>query len=96
MRGHSAICSVGLGTPFIGLATHDKIAGFLDELGLGEFGFDLDENPRLDGLDQAILEILATPEPVRQRLVDLRRDLRARTREFHREIAALLGVPWST
>jgi polysaccharide pyruvyl transferase WcaK-like protein len=41
MRGHSAICSVGLGTPFIGLNSHEKLGGFLDGMGLGDFSLDI-------------------------------------------------------
>jgi polysaccharide pyruvyl transferase WcaK-like protein len=33
MRGHSVICGTGLGIPTIAISTHDKIAGFMDEIG---------------------------------------------------------------
>jgi polysaccharide pyruvyl transferase WcaK-like protein len=35
MRGHAAICATGLGRPFIGVASHPKIRGFLERCGLG-------------------------------------------------------------
>lgn len=37
MRGHAAICSVGLSTPFISLNTHPKVSGFLDSMGLSDY-----------------------------------------------------------
>ncbi|MEC9248614.1 MAG: polysaccharide pyruvyl transferase family protein [Pseudomonadota bacterium] len=37
MRGHAAICSVGLDTPFIGLDTHEKVGGFLRKMGLSKW-----------------------------------------------------------
>jgi len=38
MRGHAAICSVGLNTPFISINTHEKVKGFMDEMQLAEYG----------------------------------------------------------
>jgi hypothetical protein len=35
MRGHAAICAVGLHRPFVALATHQKISGFMETCGLG-------------------------------------------------------------
>ncbi|HUO88353.1 MAG TPA: polysaccharide pyruvyl transferase family protein [Rhizomicrobium sp.] len=37
MRGHAAICAVGLGRPFVALASHPKITGFMESCGLGEW-----------------------------------------------------------
>jgi polysaccharide pyruvyl transferase WcaK-like protein len=33
MRGHSVICGTGLGVPTVAISTHDKISGFMDEVG---------------------------------------------------------------
>src|SRR5262249_15125479 len=37
MRGHAAICGVGLRRPFIALASHPKIGGFMESCGLSDW-----------------------------------------------------------
>lgn len=37
MRGHSAICSVGLRIPFIAISTHAKVSGFMEKCGLSQW-----------------------------------------------------------
>jgi polysaccharide pyruvyl transferase WcaK-like protein len=37
MRGHSVICAVGHRVPCLAIATHDKVGGFMDKCGLGEW-----------------------------------------------------------
>ena len=44
MRGHASICSVGLGTPFIGLSSHEKLSGFLNNFGLENYSLDITNN----------------------------------------------------
>lgn len=59
MRGHSAICSVGLDTPFIGLNSHEKLGGFLNQMDLGQFSIDIvadDFEGRLLELTNSLLE----------------------------------------
>ena len=34
MRGHAMIVSVGVGTPSVGIVSHPKVEGFLQECGL--------------------------------------------------------------
>jgi polysaccharide pyruvyl transferase WcaK-like protein len=91
MRGHSAICAVGQGTPFIGLGTHDKIAGFMQEVGLGDMCCDLSTNPRLDGLAELIEGVISRPEAARARVAAIRPRLRQQTATFHAEIDKLLS-----
>ena len=59
MRGHCAICSVGLDTPFIGLNSHEKLGGFLNQMELGQFSIDIvadDFEGRLLELTNSLLE----------------------------------------
>ncbi|MGE3163415.1 MAG: polysaccharide pyruvyl transferase family protein [Planctomycetota bacterium] len=96
MRGHSAICSVGLGTPFIGLATHDKVGGFMTEIGLPEWSVDPRQPDAMLQLGERIHEVLADPA----RVCDLFRGkipgLREQTLRFHRQIdQQLAGSAWS-
>jgi len=37
MRGHGAICSAGIGTPFISIDAHPKVSGFMKDFGLGDY-----------------------------------------------------------
>jgi polysaccharide pyruvyl transferase WcaK-like protein len=37
MRGHSVICAVGHRAPCLAIATHDKVSGFMEKCGLGEW-----------------------------------------------------------
>jgi polysaccharide pyruvyl transferase WcaK-like protein/SAM-dependent methyltransferase len=37
MRGHSIICPTGMGTPVIALSTHDKVEGYMRELGIDDW-----------------------------------------------------------
>ena len=41
MRGHAAICSVGLNTPFISINTHEKVSGFMDSMQLASYGLNV-------------------------------------------------------
>jgi polysaccharide pyruvyl transferase WcaK-like protein len=91
MRGHSVICAVGLGTPVVGLATHDKVGGFLAEVGLEDWAVDLDLDPTLGSLPALLEALLDDLGTARRRLSEVRPRLREETRRFHREIAALLA-----
>jgi polysaccharide pyruvyl transferase WcaK-like protein len=67
MRGHSVICGTGLGVPTIALSTHDKVTGYMDEIGCSEWtlelGFDYDELvAKVDG-------IMNVEDAVRQRAI---------------------------
>lgn len=91
MRGHSVICAVGVGTPVVGFGTHDKVTGFLDEVGLAAWGVDLETDPGLRSLERTIEELLADLPAAREAVRRPLAGLREQTRAFHREIAAVLG-----
>ncbi len=50
MRGHSAVCAVGLGVPCVAVSTHAKVEGFMGKCGLGDWvahpGRDMEERLR--------------------------------------------------
>jgi len=92
MRGHSTICAVGAGTPVIGLASHDKVGGFLEEIGLGDWVVDLDEDRKLVGLGELAGRLLDDLDSARGRVRNLLPELRQQTRSFHRRIAERLDL----
>lgn len=91
MRGHSAICAVGLGTPFIGLGSHDKVEGFLSEVGLPGRCVDLEADPTLSALPALLERALSDLPTARASIEALRPGLRQQTRDFHGRIAGLLA-----
>lgn len=96
MRGHSAICAVGVGTPFIGLGTHDKIAGFMDEIGLSEWCVDLRRDRHLRSLSELIHGVMADTDAACQRFRSCLPALREQTSNFHRQIdQQLTRAPWN-
>lgn len=58
MRGHSAICCVGLKTPFIGLNSHEKLGGFLEQMNLGEYSLSISDNNFYNNLNLIIENLL--------------------------------------
>ncbi len=92
MRGHSSICAVGVGTPFVGIGSHDKVAGFLDEMELSDWCVDLNRDPKLESLADRVGQALNQPESLRSSLRDRNRVWRERAREFHSRIATQIGV----
>jgi polysaccharide pyruvyl transferase WcaK-like protein len=90
MRGHSVICAVGTGTPVVGLASHDKVGGFLREVGLGEWAVDLDRDRRLEELERVLVGMLGDLEAARRRTAATVPALRRAARRFHERIAERL------
>jgi polysaccharide pyruvyl transferase WcaK-like protein len=88
MRGHAAICAIGVGTPFVGIGSHDKVRGFLDEIGMADRTVDMSEGPeRVVARLEAILDDLPSE---RQRIQQTRVRLRQAAREFHALLARRL------
>jgi polysaccharide pyruvyl transferase WcaK-like protein len=92
MRGHSVICAVGASTPVLGLGSHDKVSGFLAEVGLGDWAVDLTDDPRLARLGRGVRAILDDLPASSCRIHEALPGLREQTRRFHREIARRLGA----
>lgn len=96
MRGHSAICSVGLGTPFVGLATHDKVSGFMDEIGLPDWCVDLRSAAWLDRLAAKIDAVQSDPGSACRAFREKLPALREQTLRFHHQIDQQLArSAWS-
>lgn len=53
MRGHSVICGAGLGTPVLAIDTHDKVGGFMKEIGKAQYAI----NPLAPNFGDAIATI---------------------------------------
>jgi polysaccharide pyruvyl transferase WcaK-like protein len=92
MRGHSVICAVGAGTPVVGLSSHDKVGGFLAEVGLADWAVDLDAGRAVARLDARVRGALDDLPAARARVAAALPPLRERARAFHRRIAAHLGL----
>ncbi|MBN2489710.1 MAG: polysaccharide pyruvyl transferase family protein [Planctomycetes bacterium] len=90
MRGHSAICAVGAGTPFVGIGSHDKVRGFLDEIGLADRVVEMAAGP--DRVVQRLEALLEDLDGERRRLVAVRGRLRQVTAAFHARIGARIGA----
>ena len=89
MRGHSVICSVGVGTPCVGISSHDKVKGFLDEIGLPDWSVEMSEGP--DRVVERLQGLLDNLPEERRKVDQVRRRLRKETRRFHEKVAALVG-----
>lgn len=92
MRGHSVICAVGAGTPVLGLSSHDKVGGFLREVGLEDWIVDLDRDRRLKKLTAAVEGLLDDLPAARARVTGLLPGLRRQAKAFHQRIADRLGL----
>ena len=89
MRGHAAICSVGLGVPFIGLGGHEKLDGFLAAAGLGRYAVGMTD-PELEERVAALAdELLGDPALYRAQAALTRERAAAATRAFHERVFAL-------
>ncbi len=92
MRGHSVICAVGVGTPVLGLGSHDKVGGFLHEVGLADWAVDLDRDRRLEKLTVVVEDLLDDLPAARARVAGVLPGLRRQAKAFHQRIAERLGL----
>lgn len=90
MRGHSAICSVGLSVPFIGLNTHDKVSSFMNLLGLNRYLIKMNDKTYETKIYDLINEITLNPSIVEKKLMEINQNSRKKTSEFNLKIKALL------
>ncbi len=58
MRGHGAICSAGIGTPFISIDAHPKVSGFMRDFGLGKYSISPNENDLSSKLYNKSIDLL--------------------------------------
>lgn len=93
MRVHSMSPSIGLGVPMIPLVTQDRMTDFLGDIGLSDLMVDAFDPDLADRLSAAIDRTLSSPDDVRRRFADARRQMRERIRVFNGEVQNLLCGP---
>lgn len=92
MRGHSVICSVGIGTPVIALSSHNKIRGFMDTVGLSDRTVEISDTLAATKLYNTMRAILQDKEHEKKKLFEFRQACRENTAEFHKKILSLLKI----
>ena len=83
MRGHSVICGAGLDRPTIAISTHDKVSGFMQEIGAEKWIVEPDSNMK-DNVLTLMNELLNDPDEQ----LNIVRD---RTRLWKRELLEFLA-----
>ena len=66
MRGHSQMIPFGFNKPIVSLISHDKLQFFLDDLGLNEYGINLNS----DDIDDKFNKILSKIQKDRSALIE--------------------------
>ena len=90
MRGHAAICCVGLNTPFISLNTHEKVTGFMDCMQLSTYGLNVTDKHFSENLFKLSEKlIMDSSEWKARRLVTYKHQKKV-NQTFNREIYARL------
>lgn len=91
MRGHSVICGIGVGTPTIGLSSHDKIKGFMDSVGFHDRMLEI-KDPGLESkLAKTIATVIQNREGEKQRILKAYNQCREKTAQFNKKIFNLLN-----
>jgi hypothetical protein len=90
MRGHSMIVSVGAGTPCVGIVSHPKVEGFLQECGLEKWSANIMDADLEDSLVGKIDMLLDDSSEWRALRADAVERMGQERRQFHREIKRLL------
>jgi len=91
MRGHSSIVAVGAGTPFIGLVSHAKVAGYLEECGLSDWMVSYDSPELEDRLINLMEELIRNPESWHQKRNAAMDKMILQRKDFHSRIMKLLA-----
>jgi len=90
MRGHAAICSIGLGTPFIALDSHPKVLGVMKDVNLINYSID-PSLPNLSlNLSNMIESLLQNSNLWREERNKQIKILRQKTSEFHKLISDII------
>jgi polysaccharide pyruvyl transferase WcaK-like protein len=90
MRGHGAICSAGIGTPFISIDAHPKVSGFMHDFDLENYSISPSDKKFSSKLHTMSIELLSNNSiwiEKRDKRFLLARET---TRQFNRKIAELL------
>ena len=92
MRIHSMDCATGVGTPFIGLDSHPRMRWFMADAGLTDFLVDAFSPDLAEEITTRADQIFERRHEVKKRLQVVRAQMRVRTTEFNRRVAALLNA----
>ena len=90
MRGHSAICSIGLSTPFISIDSHPKVLGVMKEMNLIDYSLDPSSKSLDKELSKIIKELILDPNSwhmIRNKSMNIARE---KSMEFHKLIADII------
>ena len=90
MRGHSAICSIGLSTPFISIDSHPKVVGVMNEMNLSNYSLDPSSESLDTELSNIIKELILDPNP--WHIIRNKSMIKARQKsmEFHKLISDII------
>lgn len=80
MRGHSIVCGTGLGIPTVAISTHDKVSGYMDEVGASKWSISPSDNLADEVYDLSV-ELLNNPQ---EQLDIVRRNTAGWLNEFKR------------
>jgi polysaccharide pyruvyl transferase WcaK-like protein len=81
MRGHSVICGTGLGIPTVAIATHDKVSGYMKELGCSEWAISPGET-FLEDLTEMSFDLLENSNDQLARVDNIRSEWRDEFTDF--------------
>jgi polysaccharide pyruvyl transferase WcaK-like protein len=90
MRGHAMIVSVGVGTPCVGIVSHPKVEGFLQECGLEKWSANIMDANLEDSLFEKVSMLLDDSSEWRALRATAVERMGQERKQFHREIKRLL------
>lgn len=90
MRGHSSIVAVGQRTPFVGLVSHEKISGFMDECNMGEWAIQIDDPQVEEKLYMKAKALIENPQPWYDLQLKAVQKFEMQRKTFHEKIGKLL------
>jgi polysaccharide pyruvyl transferase WcaK-like protein len=90
MRGHSMIVSVGAGTPCVGIVSHPKVEGFLQDCGLEKWSANIMDATLEDSLVEKTGMLLDDSSEWRALRATAMEKMAQKRKQFHREIKRLL------
>ena len=93
MRGHSQAIPFGQGCRIISLISHDKLAWFLEDIGMPELGIEVLEEDLEEKLI-SLVEKYETSSNLYDQLIEARRRLWEITLENHEIISTELHIPF--
>ena len=90
MRVHSMSPCIGIGTPMVAYTTQDRMAAFMDRIGLKESSVNAFGPAAADNLYDRAKFAIENGTEVRQQFLQARTSMRADARAFHQQVHELL------